>query len=213
MTLASTNGLPPPHAHIDDLLVRFFELVLPSQGHYVAAIKLKNGKGLQPSIFAATLEELAKIVEEADRDGFEVYFACASFKQPLNNPTNMPRGQRRLGRTHHNVCAAKAFWLDIDVGKDKPYKTRDEALDALAAFCKKLKLPRPIVVGSGGDKGGLHVYWPLAEDITNCEVWKAYAAGLKILCDEHNLHADRTRTSDLSSLLRPPGTHNRKHGN
>jgi hypothetical protein len=216
MTLAPTNGLPPPspppHAHIGDPTVRFFKLILPSRGHYVASIKLKNSKGFRPSIFATTVEELSKIIEEADRDGFEVYFACASFKQPINNPTNMPRGQRRLGRTHHNVCAVKAFWLDIDVGKGKPYKTRDEALDALAAFCKKLNLPRPIVVGSGGDKGGLHVYWPLAENITDCELWKGYANGLKILCDEHKLYADRKRTSDQSSVLRPPGTHNRKHG-
>jgi hypothetical protein len=210
MTLAPSNGLPPPpRVHIDDPLARFFELVLPTQGYYVVALKLK--KGFQ-HIFAETIEELCQIVEEKDRDGYEVYFACSSFKQPLRNQPGTPPRERHLGRTRHNVYAAKAFWLDIDVGKDKPYKTRDEALTALAVFCKLLKLPRPIVVGSGGDKSGLHVYWPLAEDITDCELWKAYATGLKILCDEHRLRADRVRTADLSSVLRPPGTHNRKHG-
>jgi predicted P-loop ATPase len=215
MTLTPTNGLlppPPPHGHTDDPTVRFFKLILPSRGHYVAAIKLKNSKGFRSSIFATTVEELWAVLEEADRDGFEVYFACASFKQPLNNSPGTPRAERRLGRTHANICGAKAFWLDIDVGTDKPYKTRDEALATLAAFCKKLNLPRPIVVGSGGDKSGLHVYWPLQEDITEHALWLHYASGLKQLCFENHLHADRTRTSDLSSVLRPPGTHNRKHG-
>jgi putative DNA primase/helicase len=213
MTLAPSNELPPPpRTHVDDPAVRFFELILPSQGFLVAGIKRKkNSKGLQ-HIFCETPEELWEIIEEADCDGFECYFACSSFKVPQNNPHNTPPRERRYGRTHHNVCAAKAFWLDIDVGKDKRYKTRDEALAALAAFVKKLNLPRPIVVGSGGDKSGLHVYWHLAEDITDCELWKAYATGLKILCNEHGLHTDHNRTSDLSSVLRPPGTHNRKRG-
>jgi predicted P-loop ATPase len=210
MTLLPSNGLPPPpRAYIDDPLVRFLELILPGRGYYIAAVKLK--KGFQHH-FAATIEELCQIIEEKDRDGYEVYFACSSFKQPLHNQPGTPQAERRLGRTHHNVCAVKAFWLDIDVGKDKPYKTRDEALKALAAFCNKLKLPRPIVVGSGGDKSGLHIYWHLLQDITHHATWKAYAIGLKLLCDEHGLHADRVRTADLSSVLRPPGTHNHKHG-
>jgi hypothetical protein len=213
MTLASSNELPRkmPHAPVDDPAVRLFKLILPTQGHYIAAIKRKNSKGFQ-HIFCETPEQLWEIIEEADRDGFECYFACASFKQPLHNQPGTPQAERLFGRTVKNVYAVKAFWLDIDVGKDKPYKTRDEALAALAPFCKKLNLPRPIVVGSGGDKSGLHVYWPLAQDITHHATWQGYANGLKILCDEYGLHADRVRTADLSSVLRPPGTHNRKHG-
>jgi hypothetical protein len=151
MTLAPSNGLlpPPPRAYTGDPLVRFLELILLGQGYYIAAVKLKNSKGFQ-HIFAETIEELCQITEEKDRDGYECYFACASFKQPLHNQPGTPQAERRLGRTHHNVCAVKSFWLDIEVGKDKPYKTRDEALAALAAFCKKLTLPRPTVVGSGG---------------------------------------------------------------
>jgi putative DNA primase/helicase len=213
MTLAPSNGLPPPspRAPLDDA-VRLFELILPSQGFYVAAIKRKTGRGFQ-HIFCETPEELWEELEENDRDGFEVYFACSSFKVPQNNPGNTPPRERRYGRTHHNVCAVKAFWLDIDVGKDKPYKTRDEALAALAAFVEKLNLPRPIVVGSGGDKSGLHCYWPLSQDIDRA-LWQHYAYGLKYLCDcvGHILHADRMRTADPSSVLRPPGAHNRKHG-
>jgi hypothetical protein len=212
MTLVPTDGLPTPRAPEDDPAVRFFKLILPTRGFLVAAIKRKTGRGFQ-HIFCETPEELWEIIEEADRDGYECYFACSSFKQPLQNQPGARKAERLLGRTHHNVCVLKAFWPDIDVGKDKPYKTRDEALAALAAFVKKSNLPKPIVVGSGGDKSGLHVYWPLAQDIDR-GLWLYYACGLKILCgdDKHGLHADRMRTADPSSVLRPPGTHNRKHG-
>ena len=38
------------------------------------------------------------------------------------------------------------------------------------------------------------------------ETWARYAHGLKILCVKHGLHADPTRTADISSVLRTPGT-------
>lgn len=44
------------------------------------------------------------------------------------------------------------------------------------------------------------------------ETWARYAQGLKTLCVKHSLHADPTRTADISSVLRTPGTHNRKSG-
>jgi hypothetical protein len=31
-----------------------------------------------------------------------------------------------------------------------------------------------------------------------------------VLCNKHGLHADHSRTTDISSVLRPPGTHHRK---
>jgi Virulence-associated protein E len=41
--------------------------------------------------------------------------------------------------------------------------------------------------------------------------WNLYARGLKNLCAKYELHADPSRTADISSVLRTPGTHNRKH--
>ena len=66
----------------DDLSVRFLQLVLPKQGYYIAAVKLAKRRGFKPNIFAATIEELWAAIENADRDGFEAYHACASFKEP-----------------------------------------------------------------------------------------------------------------------------------
>jgi hypothetical protein len=39
-----------------------------------------------------------------------------------------------------------------------------------------------------------------------------YALGLKALCKKLGLHADPTRTADISTVLRTPGTHHRKSG-
>jgi hypothetical protein len=58
---------------------------------------------------------------------------------------------------------------------------------------------------------GLHIYWPLVA-VLEPRIWKRYAEGLKALCARHELQADPSRTSDIASILRPPGTHNRKSG-
>jgi hypothetical protein len=192
----------------DDISVKFLKLILPEQGFFIAAIKNPRGRGFKPSIFASTIGELWTIIENADRDGDQNYFACASFKEELNDPPGTPYRDRRLGRTKHNVLGAKCFWLDIDVGPGKEFNNQDEALSAIRNFCEVLGLPDPIIVSSGS---GLHVYWPLQQTL-NRQTWEGYAAGLKNLCARHGLHADPARTTDISSVLRTPGTHNRKHG-
>jgi hypothetical protein len=108
---------------IDNIAVRFLKLVLPEQGYYIAAIKHHKANGFRKGEFADTIEELASINAERDRDGLECYFALASFKEPLNDPPGTPANQKRLGRTKRNAAGVKAFWLDIDVGPNKPYKT------------------------------------------------------------------------------------------
>ena len=56
---------------------------------------------------------------------------------------------------------------------------------------------------------GLHVYWPL-DRLLSPDEWRAGALRLKLACKAHGLNADESRTTDISSILRPPGTHNRK---
>jgi hypothetical protein len=136
------------------------------------------------------------------------YHACAAFKEARNDPSGTPDGLKRFGRTKHNASGAKSFWLDIDAGTGKQYAAQQKALDAFAEFCRTLKLPLPIVVSSGS---GLHVYWPLTQTL-DPDTWSRYADGLKRLCAQHDLFADPARTADISSVLRTPGTSNRKHG-
>ena len=53
------------------------------------------------------------------------------------------------------------------------------------------------------------MYWPLAE-MVHLSTWENYANGLRALCVMHGLQVDHSRTADVSSVLRTPGTHNRK---
>ena len=147
------------------------------------------------------------MAEEAlclDEMGDNVYFACASFLLEEYLDTN---GKRRQ-RTAENATAAGSFWLDIDCGEGKDYETQKQAVKAIKKFCLACDLPKPLLVISGG---GLHVYWPLDRAVPKDD-WLPVAGRLKELT--HNsairLYADDTRTADISSVLRPIGTHNWK---
>ena len=189
-----------------EFAIRFLRLILPEEGdgYYIAAIRRTRG-GLKHQ-FAATVEELWSAIESADRGGFDTFHACASFKEPFSDPQGIPAGERRFGRTKHNVRGLKSFFLDIDAGPEKSYTDQHAARIALANFCRTLKLPTPILVDSGL---GLHVYWPLQRTL-DPDIWQRYASGLKNLCQQYGLEADPTRTADISSVLRTPGTINRK---
>jgi hypothetical protein len=192
----------------DNIAVRFLRLILPEQGYYAVAIKNPRSKGFKPTEFAASIEELGKIIADNDRDEYVVYHACASFNEALNDPPGTAAREKRFGRTQRNARGAQSFWLDIDAGQGKDYSSQVAAHDAVMLFCQKTGLPLPIIVDSGW---GLHVYWPRKQMLDH-ETWTYYARGLKNLCHKHGLRADPSRTIDIASVLRTPGTHNRKHG-
>jgi hypothetical protein len=191
--------------NVDEVACQFLRLILPECGPYILWIKWPRGSRNE---FALTIEELWQKEKWWDARGASVYHACASFKEAKHDPKGTSAKERRYGRTAHNVAHLKAFWLDIDAGPGKPYKRAQEASEALLAFCRTVGLPDPILVFSGN---GLHAYWPLETTLSPDE-WRAYAKGLKVLCSQHGLHADPSRTADVSSVLRTPGTHNRKNG-
>jgi hypothetical protein len=199
---ASTRSGSPS---ADDLASQFLQLILPDTGPYVAYIVEPTRKYNR---FAPTIEELWEIIKAADKAGHTAYHACASYKEARHDPKGTPQAQRRWGRTKYNAQGAKAFWLDIDAGPGKPYPDWQAAAGAVAEFCRATGLPQPIVVLSGL---GVHVYWPLAKTL-DPETWRRYARGLKALCVKHDLKGDPSRTADLTSVLRTPGTHHRKAG-
>lgn len=132
--------------------------------------------------------------------GIEVYFACAEYS--TSNSRNAA-----------NASGAWGFWMDIDCGdkKDsagKGYPTEDDALLALKKFCKDAGLPAPTHIVSSG--GGLHVYWVM-DSVVEREKWQEYAVKLKALTNSLNFLADDSRTSDIASVLRVPGTLNHKY--
>ena len=171
----------------------FLRHILPDDGYKCATVFQSNGPTYN-KFFASTVD-LAAFISNQDALGNVAYHACASFKTIEN-------------RKQTNVLEIQALWLDIDAGEGKPYADVDAAFHAFNAFRKQTRLPPAVLVGSGY---GLHAYWPLVEalDPTN---WKQLANRLRLLCQRENFFADAHRTGDSSSILRTPGTHNRKHG-
>lgn len=173
----------------------FLEAVLPRQGLY-CLVALDPERNFRRQEFHDDLGKLEQRLRywDAHFEGTRgaVYHACASFG--ANN------------RTQSAVASIRSLWLDIDCGKPDAYPTVGDGLAALEAFVERCGLPRPLLVSSGS---GLHVYWPLSEELTRGE-WQPYADGLKRNAAVYGLRADPTRTADAASILRPVGTHNRK---
>jgi hypothetical protein len=180
--------------------------ILPNQGIYFVAAKEPKRF---PHYACRTVDEMVLKAREIDAQGYDAFFACASFKKESYIDA---KGERRQ-RTAENAGLVKSFWLDIDCGPDKArerkgYATIKDALGKLLAFVDAVGLPKPAIVFSGG---GLHVYFLLTEAITK-EQWQPVAKQLKELtqCSAIRLLADDSRTSDIASILRPVGTHNYK---
>lgn len=149
------------------------------------------------------VRDVAEAVKRAyalSGQGIETYHGCSEYEAPAN-------------RTAANASGASALWLDVDVGDAKAtsgrgYATTEEAKAAISKFCNEAGLPEPThIVASGG---GLHVYWVLDAFVTR-EMWQECAKKIKALTHALGLHADDTRTADIASVLRIPGTKNYKY--
>ena len=169
----------------------FFSAVLASEGMY-CVVGLKKGSPRQT--FVDTVEEIDGVVDGLMAQGYDAYFGCAKYANPLD------------GRTMQNAKWFKSFWLDLDCGEAKPYDSQNTALTALKDFVKVTGLPKPTIVNSGR---GLHVYWTLTETIGYND-WKPTAEAFKKFCASHNLHADPAVTADSARILRIPYTLNYK---
>ena len=150
-----------------------------------------------------TREEADDIAAKLVQQQRNVFFGVAKYKDGS-------------GRKKSNVLALKSFWLDIDCGPTKAqvnpktgkpdgYIDQAAGLAALKQFCKHIGLPKPVLVNSGR---GLHVYWPLTEEITR-EEWEPVAARLRELCVTHKLYVDPS-VFEVARILRIPGTLNFK---
>lgn len=182
---------------------QFFQAILPSVGVYVTAY-MSNGKIKQKTF--KSQHAVVDFCELNQMNATDCWFAVASYKQGWHEVTTAT-GTRTKLRTQNNAWYAKALWLDIDVGDDKDYKTRQEASHALAGFIRELGLPRPWVVGSGAT--GMHLYFAFDEEVEK-EQWQYLADRLKQACKEKGIKADPSRTADVASILRCPLTWNMK---
>lgn len=177
------------------------DLVQPSDGWFcIVGIK---GPGDVRQELVSTREEVDALAEQYVADRRNVFFGLAKFAT-------------RENRTKENVRALKAFWLDIDCGETKAevnpdtgrpdgYIDQATAIQALKEFCTTVGLPKPTLVNSGG---GLHVYWPLTEEITRAE-WEPVAERFQEVCRTQNFHVD-DKVFEVARVLRIPGTYNFK---
>jgi len=181
----------------------FLSTILPSSGVYIAVVMQDDRR---QQFVCETIEKLAETIISSDEYGYTTYHACASFKDPKGAWDERAKKYRK--RSHANVLCLRCLFADLDCGEGKPYASWREAYEAVIAFCDRLSFPYPLLVCSGY---GLHVYWLLDRDYT-FEDWKPLAASFKAFLTDNGLKIDPARTSDASSILRTPGTHNRKRG-
>lgn len=155
-----------------------------------------------------SIEELAQQVLAYDAQGVAAYHACAAYRERSVAGVKDGKAFKQV-RTHANVRALKAFWMDLDVGADDPkkFESQTAAFDGLVEFCGATDLPLPMIVSSGY---GIHIYWVLDHEIIP-EVWRQTAQGLKALSVVLKFKVDQSCTSDLARVLRPVGTTNRKN--
>ncbi len=170
----------------------------PGHSHQIGALD-RHSKKFRNIPVKDFDEAISKSVFFSDA-GLDTYIALAEYKTSDN-------------RTATNVTGAYAFWGDIDCGLNKAvsgkgYINEDEALIALQEFCKRACLPMPTFIIASG--GGLHVYWVL-DSFISCEKWQSYAIKIKALNHALSFLADDTRTADIASVLRMPGTLNHKY--
>jgi hypothetical protein len=170
----------------------FLSVLLPDTGSY-CVVGLKKDESPRQK-FVGSIAEVCRLSEQLVNDGYNSYFALASFTDP------------KEGRTAKNAQALKSFFIDIDCGVGKPYADQAEGMNALKEFIKNTKLPKPTVVNSGN---GIHAYWGLQAALPS-EEWKPLAEKLKTLCAMHKLAADASVTADTARVLRIPNTLNFK---
>ena len=181
--------------------VDLLDIVQPSTGWF-AVLGIKGPRDVRQEL-VSTRREVDKLAEQYVAEGRNVFFGVAKYATGDN-------------RTKENVKALKAFWLDIDCGEAKAqvnpetgrpdgYINQAAGLQALKEFCSVVGLPKPTLVNSGG---GLHVYWPLEEEITRAE-WEPVAERFKDICRTQNFYVD-DKVFEVARILRIPGTYNFK---
>ena len=192
----------------------FLSKLLPEEGLYCVAMALPKG-GFR-HFFHDQLGEAKARLNALNNAGNTVYIAQATFDpskiaEAKKANASLAEGEKRMGmRTQVNALKLKNFFLDIDVGEKWPLKTKKEAADELKKFVRETGLPFPSVVSSGN---GLYAHWIL-EQAVPADQWKTIAQLLKKVVAAYSppLGGDSSRTSDSASVLRPPGTTNRKPG-
>jgi hypothetical protein len=151
-------------------------------------------RGKPVSKFFIDFDEADEYIEQLVADGREAYFATPTFVDNTKQATVS------------NIAYHRSYFVDIDCGPTKFYKSKQEGVTALYAFCEHTGLPVPMLVDSGN---GIHAYWMLGEDVPY-NLWKPVGIRLKELTHEFGFQVDSSVTGDGARILRVPDTVNTK---
>lgn len=151
-------------------------------------------RGKPVSKFFIDFDEADEYIEQLVADGREAYFATPTFVDNTKQATVS------------NIAYHRSYFVDIDCGPTKFYKSKKEGITALYAFCEHTGLPVPMLVDSGN---GIHAYWMLGEDVPY-NIWKPVGIRLKELTHEFGFQVDSSVTGDGARILRVPDTVNTK---
>jgi len=190
----------------------FLKLILPEDGYKFVGLSRAGGSGIAHKAYES-LELMADAIASYDKQtNLTVYHACAAYKEASYEAVVNGETKRKY-RGEPNWYKAKAFWADIDCGESKAaegkgYATKKDAARAILGFCQTNQFPLPMLVDSGG---GIHCYWLLDKPV-GPNSWRRIASSFKSVLAGAGLIVDPTRTADLSSVLRPVGSTNRKPG-
>lgn len=174
--------------------LEFLTAVLPSQGKYCTFTMRDK---LRKNLFVDDLQNLYDTNLKLSGLGNNTFYALASFDAS---------GTREAAHAQ----SMRSLFMDLDCGEGKAFPNKKAAIAALQAFLEATFLDTlglPWLVDSGG---GVHVYWPLSEDLA-IEHWKPLAEGMKRLAKQHAFPIDMTVTADAARVLRMPGTMNWKY--
>ena len=173
------------------MIKEFYEKVLPSSGVYCVADIDPATKRTRHK-FVESIGDLVSAIESRNQTKTNIFVALSSFNG--------------YSRKADEAKFVKSFYIDLDVGENKEYASKEEALEALNKFVNECELPPPVRIDSGG---GVHAYWIFDRDIPADE-WKPYAEKFKDFCMEKGLKIDPVVTADLARILRCPDTFNYK---
>lgn len=191
---------------------KFLRLVWPDRGLYCMAHPYNPGEVPNIHRVFPTISEAVTHAHEL-MHSTDVFFAVLSLeKDKVWDPekTDYKTGQKGAyaTRKQENMLAARTLFFDLDVGADAgKYPTQRDALADLVRFLQLTKLPMPTLNSSGG---GVHVYWHFHETILTAD-WRPIAWNMRQLAEKLGLKVDPTRTTDITSVLRVPGTSNWKN--
>ena len=186
-------------------LTKFYTTIWPKSGIY-ALFTLPDKKHYQCVTVADAVAKTFKL--DASPVVQAVYHACASFKEPK---VTDDKGKERF-RVQKNVRACRSLCIDVDCGEEKAatglgYVSKNTAHKEVMQFLRKHSIPAPTYIIDSGH--GTHCYWSFTEEVDS-DSWGFAARALDALFKADGLLVDPARTTDSASVLRPPGTTNRK---